>query len=254
METILSKLSKIWQWCIVPKCIACGKIIEPDLFMCDECAGKWIQEKSQICPECSGTPDICKCVPEALRSLQNKNIRDPIWIGFYDSSHENGNTFNETIIYKFKRQYSKRTIRFFALEMSAKILTVIRESAADQQISDFIITYVPRSKDSIREYGFDHSKKLSEEISKITGISHAALIMRKAGTVQKNLNYAGRIKNAAISYDISKTGAQKAAGRHIILIDDIITTGATIAACAKILSNTNIPARSIIPAAVMRTI
>lgn len=253
--TINTILSKISEWFVVPKCVACGEIMNlsngenPNILMCDACAEKWIEGKTEICPKCRKTCDVCECIPELLEPSEFCRTEAPVWLAFYDSLDSgSGRTFNERIIYKFKRSYNRRLTRFFALEMSAKILTRIRNS--NIQLSDFILTYTPRSKQSVNEYGFDHAKKLTEEISSITGIIQIPLIRRKSGTIQKNLNYTGRIKNAAGSYSVISSKASQVKGKHIILIDDVITSGATMAACIKILFA--VSAETVLPAAILK--
>lgn len=250
MINIKNLLFKISDWFAVPKCIGCGEVIESGLFMCDRCAEIWSGAKTEICRRCGKTCDACACVPELLEPSEYYKLKNPLWLAFYESyDSESERTLSGKIIYKFKRRYNRRLIRFFALEMSAKILTRIRED--EIPLSEFVITYAPRSRESVNEYGFDHSKKLSEEISVITGISFVPVIKRKSGTVQKNLDYGGRIKNAASSYTLVKSKADAINGRHIILIDDVMTSGATMSACAKLLLGAS--ASSVLCASILKT-
>ncbi|MEQ1867349.1 MAG: phosphoribosyltransferase family protein, partial [Micropepsaceae bacterium] len=44
-----------------------------------------------------------------------------------------------------------------------------------------------------------------------------------------------RAKNVVRAFAVAETGRAKIAGRNVALVDDVLTTGATVGACAKTL-------------------
>ena len=56
-----------------------------------------------------------------------------------------------------------------------------------------------------------------------------------ADTAQKTLGAVERAENAQESYRLSHKYADAVRGRRVMIIDDIATTGATLAACASML-------------------
>ena len=63
------------------------------------------------------------------------------------------------------------------------------------------------------------------------------MLLRTKNTIpQKQLNNKERLKNLERAFTISVQGwKEKKIYRHIMLVDDIYTTGSTIEACSKVL-------------------
>lgn len=89
--------------------------------------------------------------------------------------------------------------------------------------------------------GFNQSELLAKVLSQRLGLPVADLLKRHVATkAQAGLSAAGRRSNIEgafrIKEKIKKDKAKKpAAGLHVMLIDDVMTTGATAAAAARVL-------------------
>ncbi|HYO82076.1 MAG TPA: ComF family protein [Bryobacteraceae bacterium] len=82
-----------------------------------------------------------------------------------------------------------------------------------------------------RERGFNQSLLLASELSKRTGVPVRAVLRRvKATEAQAGLTGAQRRKNVAGAFAVRRP--ETVAGRHVLLIDDVLTTGATAGVCA----------------------
>ena len=86
-------------------------------------------------------------------------------------------------------------------------------------------------------------------LSKYTGIPVEKCFVNKGSLTQKKLNSLERKRNAAISYKI-KDGISPKDIKYII-VDDVITTGATVNACAVLLKAAG--AQCVFPVSVART-
>jgi ComF family protein len=84
---------------------------------------------------------------------------------------------------------------------------------------------------------FNQSALLAEAIAKASQVPLAlgALKRVKATPQQVGLSQAARALNVQGAFRVSPTGKAAIAGRRLILVDDVITTGATIDACARAL-------------------
>jgi len=82
--------------------------------------------------------------------------------------------------------------------------------------------------------GFNQAELLARQISKRRRVPVVAALRRKRSTaVQATLASAGRRRNVAGAFEIRSKAAVK--GKRLLLIDDVMTTGATASACASVL-------------------
>lgn len=100
--------------------------------------------------------------------------------------------------------------------------------------SDLLIP-VPLHKSRYRERGFNQSEIIAEEISKTTGVSllREGLKRKKNTKDQTNLSPQQREQNVRGAFVVTQPGIIN--GKNIILVDDVITTGATMNECARML-------------------
>jgi ComF family protein len=100
----------------------------------------------------------------------------------------------------------------------------------------FVLCPVPTAPAHKRERGFDHTKLLAQHLSKITKLPMNSLLWRTNNITQHELPTAAArrqaVKNA---FALDKKSLKKPIPPKILLIDDIRTTGATLAACEKAL-------------------
>lgn len=100
---------------------------------------------------------------------------------------------------------------------------------------DFIIP-VPLHKNRMRERGYNQSELLARGISEITSIPVVTDVMRRIhnNATQTHKSSFERWENAEGLFEATEK-AVSLSGRHILLIDDVLTTGATISACLDAL-------------------
>ena len=86
--------------------------------------------------------------------------------------------------------------------------------------------------------GYNQSYEFGKGIAQVLGIPiyDNILIKHTASTSQTNMNRLERLENVMNSFKIKQK--EKIKGKHILLVDDIITTGATIEAAAQKLLKT----------------
>ena len=84
---------------------------------------------------------------------------------------------------------------------------------------------------------FNQSALLAEVVSKASEIpvAHAALKRVKATPQQVGLSQAERAANVQGAFRVPEDGKAAVAGRRLVLVDDVLTSGATVDACAKAL-------------------
>ncbi len=115
---------------------------------------------------------------------------------------------------------------------------IAREFAADNFFDgiDAIIP-LPLSKRRERQRGYNQSMELAKGIAKVTGINICKDAVRrvKDTDTQTRKNPAERQENVKDAFKL--TCPEAIGGKHILLVDDVITTGASLSACAREIAN-----------------
>ena len=99
-----------------------------------------------------------------------------------------------------------------------------------------VVTCVPMFEQKEKERGYNQSKLLAKEFSKFAKIPFYELCAKVVDTPsQTELNTNERINNVADSFAFKREFKKAIKGKTILIIDDVITTGATTSEISKIL-------------------
>lgn len=108
-----------------------------------------------------------------------------------------------------------------------------------------LVVPVPLHPSKERSRGYNQSKCIAEGIAAVLGVqvnTTSLLRSKRTGTQTKKGRY-GRAENMKTVFSIA--GPEAIAGKHILLVDDVMTTGATLEACGIALLTANIGMLSI---------
>ncbi len=96
-----------------------------------------------------------------------------------------------------------------------------------------IVVPVPLHPSKFRKRGYNQSDFFGEGISKAMKIPFSADALKRnlATETQTRKHRYERFENVDRVFEISKPGLLK--GKHVLLVDDVITTGSTLTACAE---------------------
>jgi predicted amidophosphoribosyltransferase len=93
-----------------------------------------------------------------------------------------------------------------------------------------IVTWVPGRRRDVLDRGFDHAAVLARAVSLQLGLHRRNLLVRtRAPSDQTDLGRAERFANLEGAFR-----SRPVSGR-VVLVDDLVTTGATAGACARAL-------------------
>ena len=103
-----------------------------------------------------------------------------------------------------------------------------------------VLVPVPVHGDRARRRGFDQAELIARATGRALGLPCAPILERtRATTAQFDLDRRARASNVRGAFALRPRGglanarASPLAGRWIVLIDDVVTTGATLSACAE---------------------
>lgn len=236
-------LSLVENLLIVPRCVVCDTLLPHHVWMCPECAKQWQKERLRPCPICKKECRECNCLPLYLIPNVRLTLSHPFFCAYYEAPP----AFTGHLVYRLKRQYNKRLLRFAALEMAARITPYLQDHPAET-----VICYVPRTKNEIHKYGFDQAQKLSKMISDLLHLPQVKAFEKTSALIQKELDFKNRIIHARNAYRILPSAKEKIAGKRIVLVDDVITSGASMCSCAEHLQQAG--AVQILPLSLLRAI
>ncbi len=224
---ILSEaLKDIGEIIFPPQCLGCSEILHPftGQIFCQVCSDNIKLINGSICPVC-GTTFSDSPAPSHLCGdcLGNKT---------YFSHARAVFSYDEFILkaihqFKYGRNISiGETLASFMADFSFP----------DIDFTDYsLIVPVPLHIKRLRERGFNQSLILARALEKKRQIpvNFSLLKRHKYTLTQTGSNRNERKQNIKGAFEV--TDKKKVAGKNIILIDDVYTTGATINECAKTL-------------------
>lgn len=174
---------------------------------------------------------ICdSCMKKIQNSYMFKKVNNDYFDYVYCSTYYKGNI--KTQIHNFKFHEKAYLYQYF-VEMALR----------EKEISDFlkafdIITYVPMYVTKEQKRGYNQAKLLANELGKKLNIKVIDCLEKKIeNKTQSSLSEQERLTNVQDVFDFVKN--RNISGKNIILVDDILTTGATVKNCSKILKENN---------------
>ena len=225
--SIIKKLKKIKDalaaLVFVPKCASCLSVLpaESDA-LCKKCKEIYELESKYSCHVCGRAHKMCVC------KIQCEGRNYPfVHITAYDI---NRNSVSKSIILNIKETNFAGAFDFLAENMYSALIERYPTLLGSARV---YITYVPRSEKARKRAGHDQSYQIAKRISELSSAPVIKIFENHSKKQQKKLNAAQRRENAKSNYTLSNEPIDLNQ-TVLIIVDDIVTTGASIGACADL--------------------
>lgn len=200
------------------KCRGCGL---PDTVLCGDCLQK-IRPPEIFCFACGAYSDTGICAACA-RSYDISPIK-VFWAVRY------ANPPIKTLIHDLKYKSATKVAETLCLIFCDSVSRTLKNT----QNKNAIIVPVPVTAQRLRERGFNQSEILATALSRQTCIALANDILFKIKNTASQVVVAERAKRLEnLQGSFAVPDPRKIAGKTAILVDDILTTGATIIECSR---------------------
>ena len=113
---------------------------------------------------------------------------------------------------------------------------ILAQTVAEQLGGEFdLVTYVPVSEKRARERGYDQALLLARETCRAWGVSPVTLLRKTRHTPAQSTLKTPEERRANVLGVYEAVHTEQITDARILLIDDILTTGATLRECVRVL-------------------
>lgn len=136
--------------------------------------------------------------------------------------------------YKGVAKQLVRKLKYDRAKAGANTIARAMAEQFDTPLDDnYVIVPVPTASSRRRQRGYDQAVLISKELSRQLSVPYSPLLVRRGQTHQVGL---GREQRLNLDKDTFRVRRQtRLEDKKILLVDDVITTGATLEAAAKAL-------------------
>ena len=195
-------LQLLSAWLYPEKCVLCGKLLQ--------------KQETDLCHRCRVEAPEC---PVNRSKYPYLNSWIALW--YYEDMVR-----RSLLHYKFygKRFYANTYARLLGMKL-------LREEKTDFDV----LTWIPVSRKRKRQRGFDQVQLLADKLGRELGVEPMPVLKKiRNNAVQSGIaGQAERRANVLGVYQV--IDPEKIEGKRILLLDDILTTGATAGECARVL-------------------
>ena len=214
MTTLVDRASRIaLDLLFPPRCALCGA---PGTMLCATCVEELTPADGRRCDRCwmpvanSSLCRHCAQSPPAFASIRAPYVMDG---GARRLAHE---------------------LKYDAMIALAQPMAGLMSDGVDADGVDLVMP-VPLHRSRMRARGYNQAEELAKHMARLAGLPLERRAVRRVRATAPLVKTMHREERAEIMRGAFAADAHRVAGRRILLIDDVVTTGATLDACAQAL-------------------
>ncbi|MHA3773167.1 ComF family protein [Verrucomicrobiota bacterium sgz303538] len=207
-----------------PHCATCQKDTEAGVHLCTECAKGARRIKAPYCQHCSQPFDGAITGSFVCSNCTDREFHFECAVAPF---------LSRGVVREFIHRFKYNRHFHLRHQLSEWMELGLADERLLQVIPDALVP-VPLHSARQREREFNQAEVLASLLSKRTGIPVSHCLERtRYTTTQTRLDRLKRIENLRGAFSVRHTST--VTGRHLILIDDVFTTGSTVEECARVL-------------------
>ena len=192
-------------------CVCCS---EQGSLFCEPCRQDLLESRLPACAMCDSPTRLSLL----CTTCHIKSPLDDIWsVGLYKDELE-------SLIKKYKFERARAADEIFS-GLLDEVVPVLPP--------DTLVTYIPTAPSRIRQRGYDHMQRVASRFAGLRQLEMIQPIKRLHNKRQVGASRTERIEQAKKAFGLNKTLNTQ----NILLIDDVMTTGATLNAAARLLKS-----------------
>ena len=202
----------------------CAGCEQPGTLLCPACRARmrWI-DPATACLRCGAPFGAVACT-------ECRNAPSPLAWCLACAAYEEP---VPQLVKAYKDGGERRLAAVLAELMAAQYLNAWQE--AGEKLARCVpeaIAFVPATGAAFRQRGFDHMEAVARELSSLIGLPVLDALAKHGSADQRKAGRSGRFAQARGAYEV----VENVSGRSLLLIDDVITTGATVNAAGEALT------------------
>lgn len=233
-----------------PVCAGCDTLIpvadwrRGEECFCPDCRAAWELGKLAACPRCGEARMDCRCMPPALFEAGMETLAALTSYG--GSAEDGGVPVADRLILRLKDRHVGAYEYFLASQLVYGVRRILEECGWARE--DVVISFCPRSVRKVRTSGTDQAERVAKRLARLLDLPCVPLFRHVGDGEQKRLGGQARAEHARRAYRLRR--GVRVAAKRVILLDDVVTSGASMAACCELLFAEGV--LSVIGAAVAR--
>ena len=218
---LAAPLHALQAWLLPPRCLLCGAPGAGGLDLCAGCAAD-LPRNQRCCARCAlPLPTPAVLCGECQR-------RAPPWDAAWAPFRYGWPLDRLETRYKFGRD----------LAAGRTLATLWTREPMPVAMPDLLVT-VPLHVKRLRQRGYNQALELAKPLARqfAVPLRHDVLRRQRATAAQTELDAHARRRNVRGAFELNTVAALPA---HVAVLDDVMTTGATLAECARTLKRAGV--------------